>query len=93
MSVTLVPSLPSLPTVPSAPSAPLDVLGVPGEINLDYAATAPCARAAADAVAELLPWYASVHRGAERCRGAAPSRTSRPGRRSATSSARAPRIT
>jgi selenocysteine lyase/cysteine desulfurase len=32
--------------------------------NLDYAATAPCAVAAADAVTELLPWYASVHRGA-----------------------------
>ena len=47
-----------------ASSRPLDVLGVPGEINLDYAASAPCARAAADAVAELLPWYASVHRGA-----------------------------
>jgi len=45
-------------------SDPLDVLGVPGQINLDYAASAPCARAAADAVAELLPWYASVHRGA-----------------------------
>lgn len=43
---------------------PLDVLGVPGQVNLDYAATAPCARAAADAVAELLPWYGSVHRGA-----------------------------
>jgi selenocysteine lyase/cysteine desulfurase len=43
---------------------PLGVLGVPGQINLDYAASAPCARAAADAVAELLPWYASVHRGA-----------------------------
>jgi len=43
---------------------PLDVLGVPGQINLDYAATAPCARAAADAVARLLPWYGSVHRGA-----------------------------
>ncbi|SCL36955.1 Selenocysteine lyase/Cysteine desulfurase [Micromonospora pallida] len=42
---------------------PLDVLGVPGQINLDYAASAPCARVAADAVAELLPWYASVHRG------------------------------
>ena len=37
-----------------------------GQINLDYAASAPCARAAADAVAELLPWYASVHRGAGR---------------------------
>ncbi|MFG1916370.1 aminotransferase class V-fold PLP-dependent enzyme [Micromonospora sp. NPDC048898] len=64
MPVTLVPSLPTLPTVAPASSAPLDVLGVPGETNLDYAATAPCARAAADAVAELLPWYASVHRGA-----------------------------
>ncbi|MEV0273123.1 aminotransferase class V-fold PLP-dependent enzyme [Hamadaea sp. NPDC050747] len=40
------------------------VLGVPGQINLDYAATAPCARAASDAVNEILPWYASVHRGA-----------------------------
>jgi len=37
---------------------------VTGQINLDYAATAPCAQVAADAVAELLPWYASVHRGA-----------------------------
>ncbi|WDZ83636.1 aminotransferase class V-fold PLP-dependent enzyme [Micromonospora cathayae] len=43
---------------------PLDVLGVPGQVNLDHAASAPCARVAADAVAELLPWYASVHRGA-----------------------------
>ncbi|NJP31514.1 aminotransferase class V-fold PLP-dependent enzyme [Micromonospora thermarum] len=60
MTLTLVP-----PPVPSrAATGPLDVLGVPGQINLDYAATAPCARAAADAVAELLPWYASVHRGA-----------------------------
>ncbi|MEO6703723.1 MAG: aminotransferase class V-fold PLP-dependent enzyme [Jatrophihabitantaceae bacterium] len=33
-------------------------------VNLDYAATAPCLQAAADAVNELLPWYASVHRGA-----------------------------
>ncbi|WP_405115942.1 aminotransferase class V-fold PLP-dependent enzyme [Micromonospora sp. NBC_01405] len=65
MTVTLVPSLtpPPARTV-SASSRPLDVLGVPGQINLDYAASAPCARAAADAVAELLPWYASVHRGA-----------------------------
>ncbi|MEU0152573.1 aminotransferase class V-fold PLP-dependent enzyme [Micromonospora fulviviridis] len=62
MTVTLVPSLPTLST-PRRPD-PLGVLGVPGEINLDHAASAPCARAAADAVAELLPWYASVHRGA-----------------------------
>lgn len=45
---------------------PLAMLGVPDEVNLDYAATAPCARVAADAVAELLPWYGSVHRGAGR---------------------------
>ncbi|WP_203919312.1 aminotransferase class V-fold PLP-dependent enzyme [Rugosimonospora africana] len=32
--------------------------------NLDYAATAPCLSAVADAVNELLPWHASVHRGA-----------------------------
>ncbi|WP_328851464.1 aminotransferase class V-fold PLP-dependent enzyme [Micromonospora globbae] len=63
MSVTLV-SPSAAPTTVAPAAGPLDVLGVPGEINLDYAATAPCARAAADAVAELLPWYASVHRGA-----------------------------
>jgi selenocysteine lyase/cysteine desulfurase len=60
VTVTLVPPIAPLP----APARPLDVLGVPGQVNLDYAASAPCARAAADAVAELLPWYASVHRGA-----------------------------
>lgn len=59
------------PTAPTGSAAaspesagPLDVLGVPDLVNLDYAATAPCARVAADAVAELLPWYGSVHRGA-----------------------------
>jgi len=46
------------------PAGVLEVLGVPGQINLDYAATAPCLKAAADAVTELLPWYGSVHRGA-----------------------------
>jgi len=39
--------------------------------NLDVAATAPCLDVVAEAVAELLPWYGSVHRGAgalaERC--------------------------
>jgi selenocysteine lyase/cysteine desulfurase len=69
-----VPARPAaLPAVAAAPlgalaapagAGPLDVLGVPDLINLDYAATAPCARVAADAVAELLPWYGSVHRGA-----------------------------
>ncbi|GLY93063.1 aminotransferase class V-fold PLP-dependent enzyme [Actinoplanes sp. NBRC 103695] len=32
--------------------------------NLDLAATAPCLDVVADTVAELLPWYGSVHRGA-----------------------------
>ncbi|GAA4246927.1 aminotransferase class V-fold PLP-dependent enzyme [Dactylosporangium darangshiense] len=32
--------------------------------NLDIAATAPCLRVVADAVADLLPYYGSVHRGA-----------------------------
>jgi selenocysteine lyase/cysteine desulfurase len=31
--------------------------------NLDYAATAPAALAATEAVTSLLPWYGSVHRG------------------------------
>ena len=33
-------------------------------VNLDYAASAPALAAVADAVAELLSWYSSVHRGA-----------------------------
>ena len=63
-------------TVPSSPGAPpLPVLG--GDVtvpladgrevpyaHLDVAATAPCAVVAATTVAELLPCYASVHRGA-----------------------------
>jgi selenocysteine lyase/cysteine desulfurase len=32
--------------------------------NLDYAASAPALKEVAEAVAEFLPWYASVHRGA-----------------------------
>ena len=58
-----------------APELPLPVLGadltvplVTGEqvayVNLDYAASAPCLRSVHDAVATLLPWYSSVHRGA-----------------------------
>lgn len=52
------------PAPEESPREQVAVLGVPGQINLDYAATAPCARAASDAVNALLPWYASVHRGA-----------------------------
>jgi selenocysteine lyase/cysteine desulfurase len=44
-----------------------------GYANLDYAATAPCLASVAAAVTELLPWYASVHRGA----GAASRRCTR----------------
>ena len=33
-------------------------------VNLDYAASTPALGGVADAVAELLPWYSSVHRGA-----------------------------
>ena len=33
-------------------------------VNLDYAASAPALQAVADAVAEFMPWYSSVHRGA-----------------------------
>jgi selenocysteine lyase/cysteine desulfurase len=32
--------------------------------NFDHAATAPCLEAAAKAVTDFLPWYASTHRGA-----------------------------
>ncbi|HEX4721714.1 MAG TPA: aminotransferase class V-fold PLP-dependent enzyme [Pseudonocardiaceae bacterium] len=35
-----------------------------GYANLDHAASAPCLADVKDAVDELLPWYASVHRGA-----------------------------
>jgi selenocysteine lyase/cysteine desulfurase len=35
-----------------------------GYANLDHAASAPCLDEVRDAVDELLPWYASVHRGA-----------------------------
>lgn len=65
MTLTLVaPATPATARPAPAGPDPLAVLGVPGQVNLDHAASAPCARAAADAVAELLPWYASVHRGA-----------------------------
>jgi selenocysteine lyase/cysteine desulfurase len=33
-------------------------------VNLDYAASAPCLLTVQEAVNDLLPWYASVHRGA-----------------------------
>jgi selenocysteine lyase/cysteine desulfurase len=55
-------------TLPAVASARLTVPLVDGRrvpyANLDHAASAPCLDAVADAVNELLPWYASVHRGA-----------------------------
>ena len=62
--------------IASSPSSPLaEVIGadltvplVPGGVtryvNLDYAASAPALRSVADRVADLLPLYSSVHRGA-----------------------------
>jgi selenocysteine lyase/cysteine desulfurase len=45
-------------------TVPLVRGGTTRYVNLDYAASAPALRAVADRVAELLPLYSSVHRGA-----------------------------
>ena len=45
-------------------TVPLVQGGTTRYVNLDYAASAPALRAVADRVAELLPLYSSVHRGA-----------------------------
>src|ERR687887_1595968 len=54
--------------VPAVTGARLTVPLVDGRrvpyANLDHAASAPCLESVRDAVDELLPWYASVHRGA-----------------------------
>ncbi|MFJ9415343.1 aminotransferase class V-fold PLP-dependent enzyme [Streptomyces sp. NPDC101227] len=42
---------------------PLVTGGEVRRLDLDYAATAPCAAQVRDAVDEILPWYGSVHRG------------------------------
>ena len=66
-------SRPSDPPAPAGPLVPVVGAGQPvplvtgGErpyANLDYAASAPSLQAVADHVGELLPYYASVHRGA-----------------------------
>ncbi|MEU6129089.1 aminotransferase class V-fold PLP-dependent enzyme [Saccharopolyspora sp. NPDC047091] len=58
----------SVPVVPAVVGAQLQVPLVTGGsaeyANLDHGASAPCLNAVRDAVNELLPWYASVHRGA-----------------------------
>ncbi|HET6531598.1 MAG TPA: aminotransferase class V-fold PLP-dependent enzyme [Actinoplanes sp.] len=57
---------------PEPPGPPLVGAGTPVPlvdgrrcryVNLDYAASAPCLVAVQQAVAALLPWYSSVHRG------------------------------
>lgn len=54
--------------VPAVTGADLTVPLVTGDrvsyANLDHAASAPCLAEVREAVDELLPWYASVHRGA-----------------------------
>ncbi|SDT67081.1 aminotransferase class V-fold PLP-dependent enzyme [Jiangella sp. DSM 45060] len=74
MTVTDLPRvhapLPAAPTEPLLPvagadlRAPLAGGGDARYVNLDYAASAPALSAVADHVAEILPTYASVHRGA-----------------------------
>jgi selenocysteine lyase/cysteine desulfurase len=53
-----------LPRVAPAPRVPLVTGAAVRYANLDLAASAPPLRSVADHVAELLPYYASVHRGA-----------------------------
>jgi selenocysteine lyase/cysteine desulfurase len=60
----LAPVVPQLPDVCAPPRVPLVTGGSVRYANLDLAASAPPLRAVADHVAELLPYYASVHRGA-----------------------------
>lgn len=54
--------------IPAVAGAALTVPLITGErvtyANLDHAASAPCLDQVREAVDELLPWYASVHRGA-----------------------------
>jgi selenocysteine lyase/cysteine desulfurase len=55
---------PLLPVVGGTLQAPLVTGRGVRHVNLDYAASAPALQAVADHVAEALPFYASVHRGA-----------------------------
>jgi selenocysteine lyase/cysteine desulfurase len=58
------PAGPLLPVTGASLQAPLVTDRVIRHVNLDYAASAPALQAVADHVAEVLPYYASVHRGA-----------------------------
>ncbi len=55
---------PLLPVVGAEQLVPLVTGGLARYINLDYAASAPALTAVAERVAEALPHYSSVHRGA-----------------------------
>ncbi len=59
-----VPAGPLLPIVGAGSPVPLVTGAERPYANLDYAASAPPLQAVADHVDELLPYYASVHRGA-----------------------------
>ncbi|SHX93344.1 cysteine desulfurase [Mycobacteroides abscessus subsp. abscessus] len=61
--------------------------------NFDYAASAPALCDVADRVTELLPYYASVHRGAGYASGSAPGSMRGRGKPSAVLSAPAPTTT
>ncbi|AUS80257.1 cysteine desulfurase [Actinoalloteichus sp. AHMU CJ021] len=61
----LAPPASALPPVVGADlRVPLVTGGDVPYANLDHAASAPCLEAVRDAVDAVLPWYASVHRGA-----------------------------
>ncbi|GAA3347007.1 aminotransferase class V-fold PLP-dependent enzyme [Amorphoplanes nipponensis] len=62
--VDLAPSPVPLPVLGADITVPVTGNRTVPYVNLDVAATAPCAVAAAEAVNQLLPSYASVHRGA-----------------------------
>lgn len=55
---------PLLPVVGADLAVPLVTGETRPYANLDYAASAPCLRAVSDHLTEVLPFYASVHRGA-----------------------------
>jgi selenocysteine lyase/cysteine desulfurase len=64
MSTHISPSKFPLPVVGADLNVPLVVGGSVRYVNLDSAASASCLQSVHDAVASLLPWYSSVHRGA-----------------------------
>lgn len=63
-SSTTTSDKPLLPVVGGELRVPLATGGSIRYANLDYAASAPALQQVADRVAEALPWYSSVHRGA-----------------------------